>query len=153
MVTVEPTVGVLMDTATRFYDKTEWDGDCLVWTGARTEPRFGLPGYGRFVLGGKVVKAHRWAYRHEVGPIPEGLFVLHRCDNPPCVNVDHLYVGWHDDNAQDRINHGRDGMLAKTHCPQNHPYTGATNSRGHRICPECNRQRCRRDYWRQKGGK
>jgi hypothetical protein len=55
----------------------------------------------------KMVFAHREAYRRFVGPIPDGLFVLHKCDNPPCCNPDHLFLGTNADNQADMTAKGR----------------------------------------------
>lgn len=92
----------------RFWEKVE-KGDsedsCWVWI-AKSKHLFG---YG--VLGlkkeNRQVMAHRFAYELLVGPIPDGLFVLHRCDNPPCVNPDHLFLGTQKDNLDDMTQKGR----------------------------------------------
>ena len=51
--------------------------------------------------------AHRWTWEQANGPIPEGLCVLHRCDNPPCINLNHLFLGTLADNAKDAQEKGR----------------------------------------------
>lgn len=86
----------------RFWDKVDKSGACWVWTATRT--RFG---YGRFMLDRKVRAAHRLSYELTKGPIPAGLMVLHSCDNPPCVNPDHLSVGTSADNVHDCMRKGR----------------------------------------------
>jgi len=64
-------------------------------------------GYGQFDYKNKNVKAHRLAWELTHGPIPEGMCVLHHCDNPPCCNPNHLFLGTKKDNTQDMINKGR----------------------------------------------
>lgn len=76
--------------------------ECWPWLGTRV----GV-GYGRVQVDRVRTVAHRVAYELAVGPIPEGLLVLHRCDNPPCCNPKHLFVGTSSDNAQDALAKGR----------------------------------------------
>lgn len=75
---------------------------CLLWMGMRH-----VGNYGRVRLNGRLELAHRVAYQLVVGPIPAGLNVLHRCDNPPCCNPAHLFVGTQLDNVRDRDLKGR----------------------------------------------
>lgn len=64
-------------------------------------------GYGQACLRGRHILAHRLAYEVWVGPIPDGLHVLHRCDNPPCGEPTHLFLGTQSDNSKDRHAKGR----------------------------------------------
>lgn len=75
---------------------------CWEWTGDIREN-----GYGRFWLNNKSVPAHRYSYELYFGKVPTDLFVLHRCDNPKCVNPNHLFLGTIKDNIQDMITKGR----------------------------------------------
>jgi hypothetical protein len=79
------------------------DGDaCLVWPFGKIST-----GYGATLVLGKMRTVHRLAWEIVKGPIPEGLFVLHHCDNRPCFRVDHLFLGTNADNIRDRVNKGR----------------------------------------------
>lgn len=69
--------------------------------------RPGSDGYGKLKIKGKTIRAHRAYYEHYVGTIPDGLWVLHHCDNPMCVNPEHLYVGTQADNERDKDARGR----------------------------------------------
>lgn len=87
-----------------FFSLTDRSGVCWHWLGNR------MPnGYGRF----RHVFAHRFAYERLVGPIPNGLFVLHYCDNPSCVRPDHLFVGTQQDNRNDCKQKGRTAAREK----------------------------------------
>jgi HNH endonuclease len=88
----------------RFLGKVEVSENCWLWK-ASTFPN----GYGQYKSDGKNWKAHRFAYTTLVGPIPEELSVLHRCDVRTCVNPAHLWVGTHQDNMDDAAAKGRKG--------------------------------------------
>lgn len=85
-------------SSTTFYNNER----CWEWT-ARRMPR----GYGVTYMGGKTELAHRVAWTIANGEIHDGLFVLHRCDNPPCCNPSHLFLGTDQDNVDDMMRKGR----------------------------------------------
>lgn len=97
-------VGILLheraqeeDFEPRFWEKVEKGPGCWIWTGARSE------NYGHFKKHGKVCRAHVVSYELATGnPVPYRMYVLHRCDNPPCVNPAHLFLGDHQANMTDK---------------------------------------------------
>ena len=89
----------------RFWQKVDKSADCWEWSASRN--RFG---YGKFGVGNKIKKAHRVAYELEIGSIPKGMCVLHKCDNRACVNPDHLWIGTQGDNIRDMWAKGRANM-------------------------------------------
>ena len=92
----------------RFWLLVRKTDSCWNWCG-NTDGR-----YGSFWYGGRLVKAHRFAYQIQIGPIPNGLQVLHRCDNPACVRPEHLFLGTQFDNMTDCAHKGRNGYAKLT---------------------------------------
>jgi len=82
-------------------DKRDHD-KCWEWLGAKD-----YGGYGQVRIWGKQMKAHRASWEFFFGPIPNGLSVLHKCDNPSCVNPYHLFLGDQCDNITDCVIKGR----------------------------------------------
>lgn len=93
---------------TRFWNAVEKRGPDECWEWKRGRQR---AGYGALYIAPKVIGAHRIAYELANGPIQNGLSVLHRCDNPPCCNPAHLFLGTDADNTKDRISKGRTKVL------------------------------------------
>ena len=74
-------------------------------------------------IDGGAYRHHRKAWAEANGPIPEGLQVLHHCDNPRCYNVEHLFLGTQADNLRDMVAKGRSAEQQKQFCPEGHEYT------------------------------
>jgi hypothetical protein len=89
----------------RFWIKVEWTPTCWLWTAAKRGR-----GYGCFSYKGRVVDAHRVAYMLTVGEIPGDSVVMHSCDNPLCVNPDHLSAGSWQANTRDAMQKERHNM-------------------------------------------
>lgn len=132
-----------MDFVDRFWGKTEeMPNGCLRWTSVVDRS-----GYGRvYTRRTTTFAAHRLAWILTYGPIPQGMCVLHRCDNPPCINPAHLFLGTDKDNAMDRDGKGRNWYSAQTVCKNGHPFDEANTYRWrtHRFCRACNRKNARK---------
>lgn len=94
----------MFDLSDRFWRRVQIGSsdDCWPWLGARN-----ASGYGKLRRCSKYDTAHRVAHALTKGPIPEGGFVLHSCDNPPCCNPTHLHTGDHDLNMQEAVDRDR----------------------------------------------
>ena len=109
-------------------------------------------GYGQTSENHKTKFAHRMAWKLYRGEIPDGLFVLHKCDIKCCVNPDHLYLGTQKDNIRDvleRMPHVFTGMPRRKVCKYGHELRYMPNQ-GRQVCPTCQREKCRIKYWRRK---
>lgn len=114
------------------------DSGCWEWTGSTS-----YKGYAKFRQDGERMPAHRWAYEHWVGPIPEGLHIDHLCRNRKCVNPEHLEPVTPRENVM-RGNGVPARNARKTHCVHGHPFSGDNlriSLRGDRRCRECYRIR------------
>ena len=98
----------------RLLSHSKWNGDCLESTyKARTQS-----GYALIKFKGSTRGAHRVSYMVHKGEIPDDILVCHTCDNPICVNPEHLFLGTHSDNANDMIRKGRDNIFGARKYPR-----------------------------------
>lgn len=136
----------------RFWDKvaTQANG-CWEWRATKSRN-----GYGNYWHDGRMQPAHRVAHEALIGPLPDGLHVLHDCDKPLCVNPAHLHAGTHTQNMREKVDRGRyrNRNTYKTHCKNGHPFSEANTYRfpdGARRCRTCQREADRRYYHRNIG--
>jgi hypothetical protein len=118
--------------------------DCWIWSG-NTNGRYPV----LHVNGSSCVATRLMREFMDGKPVPQGLHVCHACDNPPCVNPAHLWIGTPSDNAQDMIAKGRanyTGRALVTHCKHGHELTESNLyvSKGKRQCRLCHLARIRR---------
>jgi hypothetical protein len=122
------------------------DSGCWEWQRSKNEK-----GYGMINYGGMIWKAHRLSYIFFVGEINNGLFVCHKCDNPSCVNPDHLFLGTNLDNMRDLVSKRRHFRHGQTHCKHGHEYTSDNTYvyDGDRYCRKCINRRSHDSYKRK----
>lgn len=117
----------------RFWQSVDKSGECWLWMGTRRSDGYGVINISTRKEGQqRFARAHRVAWELTHGPIPEGLFVCHRCDNPSCVRPEHLFLGNARDNGQDMAQKGRGGYASHPEryrhgeCMDNAKLTNAT---------------------------
>jgi hypothetical protein len=135
----------------RFWSKVERTDGCWKWLG-----QIAGNGYAAFSMHNRLRSAHRVAWEFTNGPIPDGMWVLHHCDNPLCVRPDHLFLGTVVDNNRDTVAKRRNpAVLARqmqTQCIHGHPFDEDNvylAARGSRHCRTCNRMAQARRYARR----
>ena len=136
-----------------FMEKVElspFNGDCWIWTACVVK------GYGSIVFSRVARQAHRVSWELFMGDIPDNLFVCHHCDNPPCVNPNHLFLGTAKDNYHDMKNKNRWRMgglpqlnKLKTHCVRGHLLAGDNLCvyRKSRKCLACRKLRYKHPFY------
>jgi len=99
---------LLEEAKNRFFENIENKEDCWIWKGAKTG-KYGV------MFFKKTIKSHRFSYLIHKGKLEEGKCICHTCDNPLCVNPDHLYQGTSKDNSRDAVERRRLPMGSKSH--------------------------------------
>lgn len=118
----------------RFWARTWVDDGCWIWYGPTYPNGYGYLHANRPLR--TTIGAHRVSWIIHFGPIPDELHVLHKCDNPPCVNPEHLFIGTPQDNVDDMIQKGRNYTFKPRYGQDNHNGAKTCCKRGHEFTPE-----------------
>lgn len=123
----------------RLSEKVPFSG-CWIWTGSLVKT-----GYGQLTFKGKHKSAHKASYEAFNGEVPDGMWVLHKCDVRACVNPNHLYAGTPIDNRRDMLERSdwAHPYAKNTHCQAGHEYTDGSYriaKDGSRACRVCHRE-------------
>lgn len=132
----------------RFFQKVDKSGnakfpDCWIWTGGKTSKNYGSF---KYYQDRSAIGAHVSSHLFYIGEVPNGMRVCHRCDNPPCVNPEHLFLGSNSDNMKDMVAKDRHGSSSRkqTHCRRGHELSVVgvkihhrKNGKIDRACREC----------------
>jgi hypothetical protein len=136
----------------RFFQKVDKSGSvdfpgCWIWTGGKTSKNYGSF---KYYQDRSAIGAHVSSHLFHIGEVPNGMRVCHRCDNPPCVNPEHLFLGSNSDNMKDMVAKDRHGSSSRkqTHCRKGHSFEEFGvherkwgDGRADRICKECQRDK------------
>lgn len=124
----------------KFFEKNK----CWNWNGWLDKN-----GYGNFRYGPAKIRSHRFSYMISKGAIPTNMLICHTCDNPSCVNPDHLYAGTPKQNTIDSVVRKRHVEARKTHCKNGHAFAVGIlyrNNFGKRVCGICNKNQKKKTY-------
>lgn len=121
----------------QYVSKTPDENGCILWLACKNSK-----GYGNFRFNGSMQLSHRISWILNRGYIPSGMGVLHTCDNPPCVNPNHLYLGTTQDNTKDMVKRNRQSRGIVHRLISGSPKTSVNKSKYKGVCWDKNR-----DMW------